>query len=77
MDVLSRAAALGIEVKCNRDYFETRVYSKWRSQGHVQHFRTIEGLAGYVDGFNLATDIGEAKAEALLKDYQSPQEEGN
>lgn len=54
MDLLERAKRLGIEVECSRERFEVKVYSKQGKQAHIRHYKTIEGLSGFVDGFQLS-----------------------
>ncbi len=56
-DLLKRAQDLGIEVQIHREYIQTRVYSKGGKQGHLSRFKTIEGLSGFIDGFDVARRV--------------------
>jgi hypothetical protein len=75
-DLLERARKLGLLVKCSRQMFEVKFYSK-SDQAHLNYFRSIEGLAGFVDGFSLAHMMGEKKLDKLKKQHEKEKEESD
>jgi len=73
-DLLERAKNLGLLVKCSRQRFEVKYYSK-HDQAHMNYFRTIEGLAGFVDGFSLAHMMGKKALDSLKKQHEAESEQ--